>query len=181
MGWHDGRECEKLFLAAARHAPWMEMSEGYRASSVWARAVCPDPSFCVSVGALLWQIWLELTVNDTFSQMRVLVEEGGAFMNVTDRWGNTPLVEANRSGAKPCASYLERRLSTEQKGAIHVDCLYKSLASAGRAAPDPVLKCSWKSMMTWRFAIPNLPYEMLASLGMTLQEFLIGTASPLGS
>lgn len=48
--------------------------------------------------------------------MRLLVEEGGAFINVTDRWGNTPLDEANRAGARPCAAFLERRLAAQQRG-----------------------------------------------------------------
>ena len=49
--------------------------------------------------------------------MRLLVEEGGAFINVTDRWGNTPLDEANRAGARPCAAFLERRIAAQQRGA----------------------------------------------------------------
>ncbi|CAL5221935.1 g4209 [Coccomyxa viridis] len=48
--------------------------------------------------------------------MRLLVEEGGAFINVTDRWGNTPLDEANRAGARPCAAFLERRIAAQQRG-----------------------------------------------------------------
>lgn len=132
-----------LLLPGTRHE--MELSQGYRMPSVWARAVCPNPSFCVSVGgSAMANFAFALTVSDTFSQMRVLVEEGGAFMNVTDRWGNTPLVEANRSGARPCASYLERRLSTQQKGANCVDRLYaQSLSYAGGAAPEPALRCCW--------------------------------------
>jgi ankyrin repeat protein len=51
--------------------------------------------------------------------MRLLVEEGGAFINVTDRWGNTPLDEANRSGARPCAAFLEKRIAAQQRGEKH--------------------------------------------------------------
>ena len=43
-------------------------------------------------------------------QIRLLVEEGGADVAVRDRWGNTPLDEAARVGARPCAQYLEKRL-----------------------------------------------------------------------
>lgn len=42
------------------------------------------------------------------TQMRLLIEEGGANVEVKDRWGNTPLHEAARVGARPCAAYLER-------------------------------------------------------------------------
>ncbi len=54
-------------------------------------------------------------------QMRLLVEEGGAFIGVTDRWGNTPLDEANRTGARPCAAFLERRLAAQQRGETVLD------------------------------------------------------------
>lgn len=43
--------------------------------------------------------------------MRLLVEEGGADVNVRDRWGNSPLDEAQRVGARPCAAYFEQRLA----------------------------------------------------------------------
>ncbi|BDA49938.1 probable potassium channel AKT2 [Coccomyxa sp. Obi] len=43
--------------------------------------------------------------------IRLLVEEGGADVHVKDRWGNTPLDEARRVGARPCAAYLEQRLN----------------------------------------------------------------------
>ena len=38
------------------------------------------------------------------------MEEAGADVAVRDRWGNTPLDEATRVGARPCAQYLEKRL-----------------------------------------------------------------------
>jgi len=40
-------------------------------------------------------------------QLKVLVEEAGADMNVTDRWGSTPLDEAKRVGATVVVSYLQ--------------------------------------------------------------------------
>ena len=46
--------------------------------------------------------------SECWVQMRLLIEEGAAFIDVTDRWGNTPLDEARRAGARPCAAYLER-------------------------------------------------------------------------
>lgn len=55
------------------------------------------------------------------------MEEGGAFISVTDRWGNTPLDEANRAGARPCAAFLERRLAAQQRGALHTECNSKIL------------------------------------------------------
>jgi ankyrin repeat protein len=44
-------------------------------------------------------------------QVRLLVEEGGADVNVRDRWGNSPLDEAQRVAARPCAAYFEQRLA----------------------------------------------------------------------
>ncbi len=134
-----------LLLLLPGTCPGMELSQGYRSAICMSKGSMPRPVvLCVCRRLCSGKSCPALTVSDTFSQMRVLVEEGGAFMGVTDRWGNTPLVEANRSGARPCASYLESRLFTQQKGAIYVDCLCtKSLAYAGRATPDPVLKCSW--------------------------------------
>jgi ankyrin repeat protein len=49
--------------------------------------------------------------------MRLLVEEGGAHLEVRDRWGNTPLDEAARVGARPCAAYLERRMAAARQEA----------------------------------------------------------------
>ncbi|KAK9903334.1 hypothetical protein WJX75_003130 [Coccomyxa subellipsoidea] len=43
--------------------------------------------------------------------VRLLVEEGGADVNVRDRWGNSPLDEAQRVAARPCAAYFEQRLA----------------------------------------------------------------------
>ncbi len=48
-------------------------------------------------------------------QIRLLVEEGGADVHVKDRWGNTPLDEARRVGARPCATYLEQRLNRRER------------------------------------------------------------------
>ena len=52
--------------------------------------------------------------------MRLLIEEGGAFISVTDRWGNTPLHEAKRAGAQPCAAYLERCIAQQRGRADHI-------------------------------------------------------------
>lgn len=54
-------------------------------------------------------------------QIRLLVEEGGADVNVRDRWGHTPLDEAQRVGARPCAQYLERRLAAAAAAAAAQD------------------------------------------------------------
>ncbi len=38
--------------------------------------------------------------------MKILVEEGGADINVRDRWSKTPLDEAVRVGATPVVDFL---------------------------------------------------------------------------
>ncbi|CAL8465533.1 g5069 [Coccomyxa elongata] len=50
--------------------------------------------------------------------IRLLVEEGGADVHVKDRWGNTPLDEARRVGARPCAAYLEQRLNRRERAHV---------------------------------------------------------------
>lgn len=63
---------------------------------------------------MLYYFFLILSPDKSASlpwQIRLLVEEGGADVNVRDRWGNTPLDEAQRVGARPCATYLEQRLA----------------------------------------------------------------------
>lgn len=42
-------------------------------------------------------------------QVRLLVHEGGANINVKDRWAHTPLDEARRVGATPVVLFLEER------------------------------------------------------------------------
>ena len=66
--------------------------------------------------------------------MRLLIEEGGAFINVTDRWGNTPFDEASRAGARPCAAYLERCIA-QQRGSTDIHrqlCISKLEMCAGQ-------------------------------------------------
>ncbi|KAI7843592.1 hypothetical protein COHA_002834 [Chlorella ohadii] len=46
--------------------------------------------------------------------VRLLVEEGGADMQVADRWGHTPLDEALRVGAGPVVRYLTRQLGAHE-------------------------------------------------------------------
>jgi ankyrin repeat protein len=41
-------------------------------------------------------------------QVQLLVETGGANPLLTDRWGSTPLKEAQRVGAAPVAAYLQQ-------------------------------------------------------------------------
>jgi ankyrin repeat protein len=52
------------------------------------------------------------------AQMRLLVEEGGADIGVRDRWGNTPLDEATRVGARPCAAYLQQHAAAVRRRAL---------------------------------------------------------------
>lgn len=44
----------------------------------------------------------------TVMQVQLLVEEGGAELSTTDRWGASPLEEAKRVGAAAVAAYLSK-------------------------------------------------------------------------
>lgn len=68
------------------------------------------------------------------AQIRLLVEEASADVAVRDRWGNTPLDEATRVGARPCAQYLEKRLQASPRTPFqrHAD-------TCRRDAPDKKL------------------------------------------
>ncbi|KAF6256108.1 hypothetical protein COO60DRAFT_1702472 [Scenedesmus sp. NREL 46B-D3] len=56
-------------------------------------------------------------------QVRVLVEEGGADMGVRDRWGYSPLDEAQRVGATQVIDYLERAMAAAAAQQRHQDAL----------------------------------------------------------
>jgi hypothetical protein len=43
-------------------------------------------------------------------QVRTLIEEGGARPSCQDRWGHTPVEEAERAGAQPVVDYLKLKL-----------------------------------------------------------------------
>ncbi|KIY97805.1 hypothetical protein MNEG_10157 [Monoraphidium neglectum] len=52
----------------------------------------------------------------SLAALKVLVEEGGASLEVKDRWGLTPLDEARRGGAAAAVAYLERLLGLARGG-----------------------------------------------------------------